>query len=98
MVNSVGRNTQGDRLLILLDSPTKHCEIFLTGSWSKINKVGYAAKHWYIEKADMRNIIHRCRATPCYIDNCWVRVNAEILCNLVVGALDKRTKDCPYWM
>ena len=46
----------------------------------------------------MRDVVHRCRTTPCHVDDCRVGVDAEILRYLVVGALEEGAEHRPYRM
>ena len=96
MHHSVARHTNGYRLFVLKYCPTHHCEIFLACGRSEIDESRNAAKHRYIEEADVGDVVHRVHSASYYIDYGWIGIDAKVLCYLVVSALDERAVYRPY--
>ena len=98
MDNAVARNADGNRFLVLLYGPTEHGKIFFAGCGSEVDETRNAAKHGYVEKTDVRNVIHRVHTSTYNVYDSRVRVDAEILRNLVISSLYEGTVNSPYRM
>ena len=98
MNHAIAWHADGDRFLILQNTPAEHGEILLAGDWSQIDKPQNAAEHRNIEKTDVGDVVQRVHSASYHVDYGWVGIDAEVLRYLVVGALDKGAVNRPYRM
>ena len=84
------RHTDNDRVLVLLNAPVEHRQIFFLGSRRQINQVGDVCQHRNVVQTEMRYIVHAVNRAPCNDNGSRVAVDAQVLRNLVISALNER--------
>ncbi len=77
----------------LTDAPLQHGHVLLTASRCQIDHIRNIADDRNIEKTKMGNVVHARQASPEDKNQCRIIVDAEVLRQLVVGALDKGAVD-----
>ena len=83
------RHTDNDRMLVLLDAPVEHRQIFLLGGRCEVNEVGDVRQHGDVVQAEVGHIVHAVNRAPSNDDGRRIAVDAQILRDLVVGALNE---------
>ena len=84
------RHTDSDRMLVLLNAPVEHRQIFFLGSRHQINQVGDVRQHRNVVQTEMRYIVHAVNRTPRNNNGSRIAVDAQVLRNLVISALNER--------
>ena len=84
------RHTDNNRVLVLLNAPVEHRQIFFLGSRRQINQVGDVRQHRNVVQTEMRYIVHAVNRTPRNDNGSRVAVDAQVLRNLVISALNER--------
>ena len=89
VVNLTLGHADGYGELVLPDGPGLHGHELLVGGGGEVDEVGDVAEHGDVEEADVREVVHAEDRGAEHVDDGRITVHAEVLRDLVVGALQE---------